>query len=118
MTSKLLALAAPVPAFGVFCTSVQLALFFVRRAVVLPIFFKIPLVSHLLRPFAANFLEGYTPNLFFTQIPTILRALVLGIIIFASWEVSEALFGDTVSERSLRVLDGRSLCHSHFRHLW
>ncbi|KAF9788124.1 nucleoporin protein Ndc1-Nup [Thelephora terrestris] len=98
LTSKLLALAIAVPIFGVFCTAVQLALFVMGRAVVLPILLKIPLVSHLLRPFAAHFLKGYTPVLFFTQFPTILRALALGITTLASWEVSETLFDNSVSE--------------------
>ena len=65
---------------------------------VLPILFKIPIVCHLLRPFAAHFLKGYTPVLFFTQFPTILRALFLGITTLASWEVSETLFDNSVSE--------------------
>lgn len=98
LTSKLLALAVTVPTFGVFCTTVQLALFALGRTVVLPILFKIPIVSHLLRPFAAHLLKGYTPVLFFTQFPTILRALFLGITILASWEVSETLFDHMVSE--------------------
>lgn len=98
LTSKLSALAVAVPVFGVFCTGVQLVLFVVGRTVVLPILFKIPIVSLLLRPFAAHFLRGYTPVLFFTQFPTILRALFLGITTLASWEVSETLFDNSVSE--------------------
>lgn len=98
MTSKLLALTVTVPMFGVFCTSVQIVLFVVARAMVLPILFRVPIVCHLLRPFAAHFLKGYTPVLFFTQFPTILRALSLGITTLASWEVSETLFDNSVSE--------------------
>ena len=103
MISKLLALAITVPVFGMFCTAVQLALFVTGRAVVLPILFKIPLVSHLLRPFAAHFLRGYTPVLFFTQFPSILRALALGITTLASWEISETLFDNSVSEVHLHL---------------
>jgi len=98
LTSKLLALAVTVPIFGVFCTCVQTVLFVVGRTTALPILFKIPVVSHLLRPFAAHFLRGYTPVLFFTQFPTILRAVFLGITTLASWEVSETLFDNSVSE--------------------
>jgi len=68
------------------------------RAMVLPILFRIPVVCHLLRPFAAHFLRGYTPVLFFTQFPTILRAVFLGITTLASWEVSEILFDNSISE--------------------
>lgn len=98
LTSKLLALIVAVPMFGAFCTAVQLVLFVVGRVVILPILFKVPLVSHILRPFAAHFLRGYTPVLFFTQFPTILRAFALGITTLASWEVSETLFDNSVSE--------------------
>ena len=98
MTSKLLALIVTVPLFGVFCTSVQIVLFVVGRVMVLPILFRIPVVCHLLRPFAAHFLKGYTPVLFFTQFPTILRVMFLGITTLASWEVSETLFDNSVSE--------------------
>ncbi|KAF9653627.1 hypothetical protein BDM02DRAFT_3226294 [Thelephora ganbajun] len=98
LTSKLLVLAVTVPAFGAFCTTVQLALFVVGRTMILPILFKIPVVSHLLRPFATHFLKGYTPVLLFTQFPVILRALFLGITTLASWEVSETLFDASVSE--------------------
>ena len=68
------------------------------RTVVLPILFKIPIVSHLLKPFTAHFLRGYTPLLFFTQFPAILRAFFLGITTLASWEVAETLFDNSVSE--------------------
>ena len=84
--------------FGAFCTAVQLVLFVVGRVVILPILFKIPLVSHMLRPFVAHFLRGYTPVLLFTQFPTILRAFALGITTLASWEVSEILFDNSISE--------------------
>lgn len=98
MSSKLLALTVTVPMFGVFCTSVQIVLFIMGRAIFLPILFKIPVLCHLLRPFAAHFLRGYTPVLFFTQFSTILRALFLGITTLASWEVSETLFDNSVTE--------------------
>ena len=98
MATKLLALVVAVPVFGVFCTSVQIVLFAVGRTVVLPILFKIPVVSHLLRPFAGHFLRGFTPVLLFTQLPTITRAFFLGITTLASWEVSETLFDASASE--------------------
>ena len=98
MTSKLRALVRTVPVFGAFCTVVQIVLFVVGRAIVLPILLKIPIVSQLLSPFVAHFLKGYTPVLFFTQFSTILRALFLGIMTLASWEVLETLFDNSVSE--------------------
>ena len=98
MYTKLSGLTIAVPVFGVFCTSVQIALFAMGRAVVLPILFKIPVVSHLLRPFAGHFLRGYAPVLFFTELPTILRAFFLGVTTLASWEVSETLFDTSTSE--------------------
>lgn len=119
-----------------FCTSVQIALFAVGRTVVLPILFKIPVVSHLLRPFAAHLLRGYTPLLFFTQFPTILRAFFLGITTLASWEVSETLFDTSVSEVHFKlpatrttltvqitanhcsILYGRTLCYPYFWHFF
>lgn len=103
MSARLLALVVTVPVFGVFCTSVQIALFAVGRTVVLPILFKIPVVSHLLRPFAGHFLRGYTPVLLFTQLPTITRAFFLGITTLASWEVSETLFDASASEVCLTL---------------
>lgn len=136
MPTKLLALAVTVPVFGVFCTSVQIILFAVGRAVVLPVLFKIPVVSHLLRPFAAHFLRGYTPVLFFTQLPTILRAFFLGITTLMSWEISETLFDTSTSEvhftfpterstltvqitaNHCSILYGRSLCHPYFWHFF
>jgi nucleoporin NDC1 len=98
LPTRLLTLAVTVPVFGVFCTSAQIVLFAVGRTVVLPILFKIPVVSHILRPFTAHFLRGYTPLLFFTQFPAILRAFFLGITTLASWEVAETLFDNSVSE--------------------
>lgn len=136
MTSKLLALVVTVPVFGMFCTSVQIVLFVVGRVVVLPILFKIPVVSHLLRPFTAHFLRGYTPLLLFTQFPTILRAFLLGITTLASWEVSETLFDTLVSEvhftfpaklsvltvqitaRHCNTIYSRTLRYAYFRHFF
>jgi len=111
-------------------------LFAVGRAVVLPILFKIPFVSHLLRPFAGHFLRGYTPVLLFTQIPTITRAFFLGITTLASWEVSETLFDASASEvrftlpikttaltlqttaNQCSVIYGGTLRHPHFRNFF
>lgn len=136
LTSKLLALTVTVPTFGVFCSAAQLLLFGLGRTVVLPFLFKIPILSHLLRPFSAHFLKGYTPVLFFTQFPTILRALFLGITTLASWEVSETLFDTIVSEvhstpsterttltvqtaaNHCRILYSGALCNTHFRHFF
>lgn len=136
LTAKLLALAVTVPIFGAFCTVVQLTLFVVGRTVVLPIIFKIPIVSYLLRPFAAHLLRGYTPILFFTQFPTISRAIFLGITTLASWEVSETLFDHVVSEvnstasikrtiltaqvlaNHCRIFYSRSLCNPYIWHFF
>jgi len=107
-------------------------LFAVGRAVVLPILFKIPLISHLLRPFAGHFLRGYAPVLLFTQIPTIIRAFFLGITTLASWEVSETLFDASASEvrfppptkstaltvqitaNQCSIIHSGTLCHPYF----
>ena len=136
LSTKLFALVVTVPVFGVFCTSVQLVLFALGRAVVLPILFKIPFISHLLRPFAGHFLRGYTPVLLFTQIPTIVRALFLGITTLASWEVSETLFDASASEacftfpvkrtaltvqitaNQCNAIHGGTLCYPYFRNFF
>jgi len=86
-------------AFTAFTFAVYIIAFGLVRAVVLPILFQIPLVSHLLRPFLGHFIRGRWSLVYLWRN----RALAwhnffLGLATIWGWEFAGSLFDDKVQE--------------------
>ncbi|KAF9556859.1 hypothetical protein CPC08DRAFT_72619 [Agrocybe pediades] len=65
----------------------------------LPLVFKVPIVSSLLRPFAYHFLRGsWTITLPLLHLPLLVRTWFLAFTTFLNWELTDALFEYVVSE--------------------
>ncbi|KAI0691477.1 nucleoporin protein Ndc1-Nup [Cytidiella melzeri] len=78
-------------------------LFVLSRSIALPILFKLPIISRLLRPFAAHFLRGsWSLSLLAKNGGLIFRAWTLGFMTVANWEFADSLF-DTVVVESVTV---------------
>lgn len=74
-------------------------LFVLSRSLALPVIFRVPLVSRLLRPFAAHFLRGsWSLALFARNFGLIFRVWALGFMTIASWEFAESMFDSAVAE--------------------
>ncbi|TCD63234.1 hypothetical protein EIP91_005819 [Steccherinum ochraceum] len=87
----------------VLLTALSLALhtcvFGLGRSLVLPIIFKLPVVSMLIRPFAAHFLRGpLSFTLFIRNWALIRRAYALGLFTTLNWEFAETVFDTYVAE--------------------
>ena len=73
------------------------------RAVAPPILFKIPLVSHLLRPFLGHFIRGrWGLLLLWRNRGLAWHNFLLGLTTIGAWEFAETLFDEKVQE--VRVL--------------
>jgi hypothetical protein len=73
------------------------------RAVVLPLLFQIPLVSHLLRPFLGHFIRGrWGLLLLWRNRGLAWHNFLLGLTTIGAWEFAENLFDEKVQE--VRVL--------------
>ncbi|TFY76297.1 hypothetical protein EWM64_g7713 [Hericium alpestre] len=69
------------------------------RSVALPILFKVPVVSMLLRPICAHFLRGsWTVALLPRHFTLVWRTYLLGLTTVASWEFAESLFDEKIQE--------------------
>ena len=69
------------------------------RAIVLPILFQIPLLSHLLRPFLGHFVRGRWSLVYLWRNRALAwRCFFLGLTTICGWEVAESLFDDKVQE--------------------
>lgn len=85
--------------FPAFVTAAHSIHFGFRRTVVLPILFKVPIVSTLLRPVAAHFLRGpWTLTLIVRHASMIRRAYFVSVTTMAIWEFAESIFDVLVSE--------------------
>ena len=83
-------------------TIAHIILFGLARSAILPILFRIPFLSHLLRPFLAHFLRGsFTLTLFTKNVGLIFRAFTLGFMSVATWDFAESLFDSYVSDVSV-----------------
>lgn len=73
--------------------------FGLMRAVVLPILFQIPLVSHLFRPFLGHFVRGRWSLLLLWRNRTLAwHSFLLGLTTASAWEFAESLFDEKVQE--------------------
>lgn len=90
------------------------AVLFASARISLPILYKIPLVSLLLRPFTAHFLKGqWSVLLPLTHVPLLVRAWFLAFTTFVNWEIADALFEHVISEVA-RSLEAFFLHVSHY----
>jgi nucleoporin NDC1 len=86
-------------AFTAVTFAVYILTFGLVRAVVLPILFQIPLVSHLLRPFLGHFLRGrWSLVLLWRNRALTWHSFFLGLATIWGWEFAESLFDDKVQE--------------------
>lgn len=86
-------------AFTAVTFAVYILAFGLVRAVVLPIFFQIPLVSHLLRPFLGHFIRGRWSLVYLWRIRALAwQSFFLGLTTIWGWEFAESLFDDKVQE--------------------
>jgi nucleoporin NDC1 len=73
------------------------------RTVALPLLFRIPLVSHILRPFLAHFVRGRWGLLLLWRYRGLAwHNFLLGLTTIGAWEFAENLFDEKVQE--VRVL--------------
>lgn len=78
---------------------------FALNRLLLPIVYKLPILSSLLRPFSAHFLRGsWTIVLLFQNTDLIRRAFCLGVISFFTWELLDTLFDLNVAKVALSHL--------------
>jgi len=76
----------------------------------LPVFFKVPLLSMLLRPFVAHFLKGsWTVTLPLYHAKLLFRAWFLSFSTFMIWETADDLFENVVAE-VCHVLAHSTIC--------
>jgi nucleoporin NDC1 len=69
------------------------------RAVVLPILFQIPLVSHLLRPFLGHFIRGRWSFVYLWRNRALAwHSFFLALATIWGWEFAESLFDEKVQE--------------------
>jgi nucleoporin NDC1 len=86
-------------AFTTVAFAVYILAFGLVRAVVLPILFQIPLVSHLLRPFLGHFIRGRWSLVYLWRNRALAwHSLFLGLATIWGWEFAESLFDDKVQE--------------------
>ncbi|KAI0277030.1 nucleoporin protein Ndc1-Nup [Russula aff. rugulosa BPL654] len=86
-------------AFTSVAFAVYILAFGLVRAVVLPILFQIPLVSHLLRPFLGHFIRGRWSLVYLWRNRALAwHSLFLGLATIWGWEFAESLFDDKVQE--------------------
>ena len=96
-----LTIAVTVFVFPGLVTAVHSINFGIARTFVLPVLFRIPVVSMLLRPVAAHFLKGsWTLTLLLHHTSIIRRAFYLGRLTMVVWELAEGAFDAIVSEVS------------------
>ena len=83
-------------------TVAHLFLFGITRSAVLPLLFKVPFLSRLLRPFLAHFLRGsFSLALLTKNSGLIFRAFGFGFVNVAIWDFAESLFDLFVVEVSI-----------------
>lgn len=76
-------------------------LFGLSRAIVLPVVFRLPVISRLLRPFMAHFLRGsWSLTLLTRNIPLMFRAWAVGFMTILNWDFAESIFDSIVAEVS------------------
>ena len=86
-------------AFTAVTFAVYILAFGLLRAVVLPILFQVPLVSHLLRPFLGHFIRGRWSLVYLWRIRALAwHGFFLGLATIWGWEFAESLFDDKVQE--------------------
>ncbi|KDR79388.1 hypothetical protein GALMADRAFT_63284 [Galerina marginata CBS 339.88] len=77
------------------------AIAFASARMPLPILYKIPMFSPILRPFTAHFLKGqWTMLLPFSHLPLLFRAWFLAFSTFLTAEISDSLFEHVVSSEA------------------
>jgi nucleoporin NDC1 len=69
------------------------------RAIVLPILFQVPLLSHLLRPFLGHFIRGRWSLVHLWRNRALAwHSFFLGLTTIGGWEFADSLFDDKVQE--------------------
>ena len=90
--------------FTFFSLIISTLLFGLTRSILLPIFFKIPILHQILRPFGAHFLRGgWTLWLPMRNLSLVFRTFFLAFSTVASWEWVEQLFDVFVSKVRLTL---------------
>ena len=85
--------------FTFFSLIITTLLFGLTRSILLPVFFKIPILHLLLHPFGSLFLRGsWTLWLSMRNLSLVFRAYFLAFSTVAGWEWAEQLFDVFVSE--------------------
>ena len=86
-------------AFTTVTFAVYMLAFALVRAVLLPILFQIPLVSHFLRPFLGHFIRGRWSLVYLWRNRALAwHSFFLGLATIWGWEFAESLFDDKVQE--------------------
>lgn len=114
MLAKVVTVAISAFIVTVMGTVAHIVLFGAARSFFLPIAFKLPFLSRLLRPFLAHFLRGSWSFMLVTKNSTLIfRAFWLGFMTVATWDFAESLFDSHVAEVGfVRILVERcSLFH-------
>ncbi|KAA1477952.1 hypothetical protein DENSPDRAFT_867789 [Dentipellis sp. KUC8613] len=85
--------------FALLVFSTYVAAFGLARTLVLPLLFRIPVLSLALRPFCAHFLRGpWTIGLLPRHFALVARTCVLSFTTVLSWEFAESLFDEKIHE--------------------
>ena len=104
--SKILIIFVAVVVSSIFTTiaiSVASVLFAFAR-ILLPVIYRLPFLSFVLRPFTGHFLRGsWSFSLPLLHFGLLFRAWFLGFGTFISWEIAECLFEKTVAEVKLTI---------------
>jgi nucleoporin NDC1 len=85
--------------FTAIAFAAYILIFGLVRAVVLPILFQVPLVSHFLRPFLGHFIRGRWSLVYLWRNRALAwHSFFLGLTTIWGWEFAESLFDDKVQE--------------------
>ncbi|EKM52969.1 uncharacterized protein PHACADRAFT_124416 [Phanerochaete carnosa HHB-10118-sp] len=99
MLARILTVTASALLLTAMGTVAHIVLFGCARAIVIPFVFKLPVLSHLLRPFLAHFLRGpFALTLLTRHTGLIFRAFMLGFLTISTWDFAENLFDTFVAE--------------------
>ena len=84
------------------------------RAIVLPILFQVPLVSHLLRPFLGHFVRGRWSLVYLWRNRALVwHSFFLGLTTIWGWEFADSLFDENVQEVRVIFCKTRSFLKNH-----
>src|SRR6267154_3958108 len=97
--------------FTSFSSMVYNVVFGLSRILVLPLLLKLPVVSSLVRPFAAHFARGpLTLSLPILHWSLLVRSFIMGLTTIMNWEFAESLFDAYVPQ--VKFLFAMAILHS------